>query len=215
MGYVKKNLMENEELIYETNVHIIYFLSPFISFLLLLGSYYLVCGDGEDQILSCEHKNYITYTLFFLFLVDFLITFIGYISTEFAVTSKRIIIKKGFIKRKTWELLLSKVETIQVDQGIIGRILRFGTITVSGTGGASEPEKRIRRPLEFRMKAQEQVEKTQSITESSMKKENTKEKNNYENNIESKLSEIKNLKDKNLISDEEHDIKRQEILSRF
>ena len=215
MGYVKKNLMENEELIYETRGHIIYFIWPFISFLIWIGSNYLVCGDGEDQILSCENKNYIRYVILFVFLLDLIISFIRYISSEFAVTSKRIIIKKGFIKRKTWELLLSKVETIQVDQGIIGRILRFGTITVSGTGGASEPEKRVRRPLEFRMKAQEQIEKTQSTTESSNKKDNTKEKNNNENNIEAKLSEIKNLKDKNLISDEEHDIKRQEILSRF
>ena len=70
MGYVKKNLMENEELIYETNVHLICFLSPFISFLLCLVSFYLVCGDGEDQILSCEYKNYITYTIFFFLLIS-------------------------------------------------------------------------------------------------------------------------------------------------
>ncbi len=207
--------MENEEIIYETRGHIIYFLSPLISFLLWIGSEYLICGGGEDQILSCEHKNYINYMLLFLFLFDLIISFMRYISSEFAVTSKRIIIKKGFIKRKTWELLLSKVETIQVEQGIIGRILRFGTITVSGTGGTSEPEKRVRRPLEFRMKAQEQIEKTQSIIESSNKKDNINEKNINENNIEAKLVEIKNLKDKNLISVEEHDIKRQEILSRF
>ena len=100
MGYVKKNLMENEEIVYETRGHIIYFLSPLISFLLWVGSNYLVCGDGEDQILSCEHKNYINYVLLFLFLFDLIISFIRYISSEFAVTSKRIIITTNQLGKK-------------------------------------------------------------------------------------------------------------------
>ena len=84
---------------------------------------------------------------------------IKYIFTEFAITSRRIIHKKGFIRRETWELLLSKVESVQVDQGIFARIIGYGAIDVSGTGGSNDPVKLIRRPLEFRMKAQEEIEK--------------------------------------------------------
>jgi len=55
--------------------------------------------------------------------------------------------------------LLNKVEGIQVNQGILGRILGFGSITVSGTGGTKDPFHKIDAPLEFRKKVQEQIEK--------------------------------------------------------
>ena len=49
---------------------ILFILYPLISFLIWIGSNYLVCGDGEDQILSCENKNYIRYVILFVFLLD-------------------------------------------------------------------------------------------------------------------------------------------------
>ena len=73
-----------------------------------------------------------------------------YISTELAITNKRIIAKSGLIERKTMEMFLEKVESIQVDQGILGRILDFGSITFSGTGGDKSPVRNISAPLEFR-----------------------------------------------------------------
>ena len=63
---------------------------------------------------------------------------IRYISSEFAVTDKRVLGKLGFIERESMETLLSKVEAIGVDQGVIGRILGFGTVTITGTGGTQE-----------------------------------------------------------------------------
>ncbi len=60
---------------------------------------------------------------------------VDYRSTELAVTNKRIITKSGLIQRNTTEMFLEKVESIQVDQGILGRIFDFGSITISGTGG--------------------------------------------------------------------------------
>ena len=55
------------------------------------------------------------------------------------------------------EVLLSKVEGIQVDQGIFGRILGYGSIIVTGTGGIQNPFKKIKAPLEFRKRVQEQL----------------------------------------------------------
>jgi hypothetical protein len=54
-------------------------------------------------------------------------------------------------------VLLNKVEGIQVNQSILGRILEFGSITISGTGGTKNPFHKIDAPLEFRKKAQEQI----------------------------------------------------------
>jgi uncharacterized membrane protein YdbT with pleckstrin-like domain len=73
-----------------------------------------------------------------------------YQSTELAVTNKRIIVKAGLIQRNTTEMFLEKVESIQVDQGIFGRIFDFGSITISGTGGDKSPVKSVSQPLEFR-----------------------------------------------------------------
>ncbi len=79
---------------------------------------------------------------------------VQYLTSEFAVTNKRVLVKVGFISRHTLELLLSKVETVGVDQSILGRILGYGTIVVIGTGGTREPFRAITDPLEFRHQVQ-------------------------------------------------------------
>ncbi len=75
-------------------------------------------------------------------------------TSEFAITNKRLIIKTGLISRHTLEMSLSKVESINVDQGIIGRMLNYGSITVIGTGGTRELFQNIAHPMEFRRQFQ-------------------------------------------------------------
>ncbi|MGQ0703553.1 MAG: PH domain-containing protein, partial [Gemmatimonadales bacterium] len=86
--------------------------------------------------------------------VMLLVAFVTYRTSEFAVTDRRVIIKVGWIKRRTLETMLSKVEAVGVDQGLLGRLLGFGTITVTGTGGTQEQFERIAAPLEFRKSVQ-------------------------------------------------------------
>jgi len=73
------------------------------------------------------------------------------------VTNKRVLSKVGFIERESDETLLSKIEAIAVDQGFLGRLLDFGTVTITGTGGTDEPFPRIAQPLELRRQIQSQV----------------------------------------------------------
>jgi uncharacterized membrane protein YdbT with pleckstrin-like domain len=80
-----------------------------------------------------------------------------YTSSEFAVTDKRVIIKVGVVRRRTLETMLGKVEGIGVDQTVMGRLLGFGTITVTGTGGTTETFANIADPLDFRRHVQAQV----------------------------------------------------------
>jgi len=82
-----------------------------------------------------------------------------YATSEFGITDKRVLIKTGFIQRNSHEILLSKVEAIKVNQGLLGRMLDFGTIALTGTGGTQDPFKNIVKPLEFRKQAQEQISK--------------------------------------------------------
>lgn len=83
-------------------------------------------------------------------LILLLAAFIIYKSTELAITDKRVIAKYGFIMRDTVELQLRKVESIQVKQGIFGRIFGYGTVIVSGAGNPMAKIKNVRDPLRFR-----------------------------------------------------------------
>jgi len=85
----------------------------------------------------------------------FLGPFIRRATSEFAITNKRIVIKVGLISRRTLEMNLSKIESVNVDQSILGRLLGYGSIVVIGTGGTREIFDQIAEPLVFRRKFQE------------------------------------------------------------
>ena len=79
------------------------------------------------------------------------------LTSEYAITNKRVIVKQGLISSRTLELNLQRVESVSVDQSILGRLLGYGTITIIGTGGTREPFHRIAHPLEFRKVVEEQL----------------------------------------------------------
>ncbi|UQS92975.1 hypothetical protein BRM13313_00045 [Salmonella phage BRM 13313] len=95
-----------------------------------------------------------TFGFSLLFLIP---TILNVLTTEFAVTNKRVIVKRGFIRRDADELRLGKVETIKVDQSITGRILRFSTISVIGTGGTRLLATGCAKGNEFRQKIYERL----------------------------------------------------------
>jgi uncharacterized membrane protein YdbT with pleckstrin-like domain len=101
---------------------------------------------GYHWIIFCNLRA--VFTLFIAPLID-------KYTDEFAITNKRVIIKTGLISRRTLEMNLSKIESVNVNQSILGRILGYGTITVIGTGGTRESFPKIQKPLEFRKKFQE------------------------------------------------------------
>jgi uncharacterized membrane protein YdbT with pleckstrin-like domain len=80
-------------------------------------------------------------------------------STEIAITNKRIIAKFGFVKRHTVEINLDKVEALRVEQGVVGRMLNFGTIYISGAGTSVAPIPDIADPLVFRRKFMEATDR--------------------------------------------------------
>ena len=87
---------------------------------------------------------------FGLGLIFLVLAYVRYKSVELAVTTKRIIVKHGFVRRHTVEINLDKVESIQVEQGLLGRLFNFGTLIVSGTGTSHAPLVGIAEPMGFR-----------------------------------------------------------------
>jgi len=115
----------------------------------------------DNNLIKDEHveleTNYhwiIFFNLRALFTL-FIAPLIDKYTDEFAITNKRVIIKTGLISRKTFEMNHSKIESVNVEQSILGRILGYGTIRIVGSGGTKEEFPNIRKPIEFRKKFQE------------------------------------------------------------
>ena len=95
-------------------------------------------------------------------LIFLIVAYIRYKTTELAITNKRVIAKTGFISRQTVELNINKVESIQVNQSILGRIFNFGTLIISGAGNPQAPIPNISDPMAFRrafMESQDHADK--------------------------------------------------------
>lgn len=104
---------------------------------------------GENVVYEAKY-HWILFISLKSFLTLFISPLIDYHTSEFAITSKRIIIKVGLIRRRTMELNIPKVESVNVDQSILGRILGYGSISIVGTGGSRETFNKISKPLDFR-----------------------------------------------------------------
>lgn len=109
---------------------------------------------GEAVEYETSYHWIIFFSLRALFTL-FIAPLIDKLTDEFAITNKRVIIKTGLISRRTIELNLSKIESVNVDQSILGRILGYGSLQIVGTGGTKEIFLNIQRPLTFRKKFQE------------------------------------------------------------
>ncbi|PYN62919.1 MAG: MFS transporter permease [Candidatus Rokuibacteriota bacterium] len=147
MSYIDKNLLQDERVVYRARLHWIIFAKAVVVLAFGLG---LLVSLGADA----RPVGGVVALVGLLLLVPPLV---AYRTTEFGVTNKRVIIKTGFIRRHTLELLLRQVEAISVDQSLTGRLLGFGSLTLTGTGGVRELFHRVVDPLEFRRRIQGQT----------------------------------------------------------
>ena len=148
MGYVDKNLISGETILYSADIHWVIFLMDFIS---LLYGLYLFSSLG----LIAQSIGII---LIIISLIGLLNDTIVKLTSEFSITSRRVIVKVGFIRRVTSELNHTEVESLTFKQGILGRILDYGTIFINGTGGHITRVPNISSPLEFRSNAMQIVD---------------------------------------------------------
>lgn len=163
MGYVEKNLMQGERLYAKARLHwtIFFKAGTFIVVSLVLITLSLRTSlDGSSELSSAAWYTGILALLAGLWFAGE--AFVKRQSTELAVTSKRVIAKFGFIRRSTIELNHSKVESFHVEQGVLGRMLGYGTLSINGTGGGITPIPGIGDPLGFRRKAMEAIDAFQS-----------------------------------------------------
>ena len=142
-SYVRANLMAGETVVYETGLHPIIYLSP--AAMIFAG---IALGFFANPSIGALLLGLGVLALGGAWLRQW--------GGEFAVTNRRVIVKLGFISRRTIEINMSKVESVEVNQDIFGRMLNYGTIVVIGTGGTREPFAQIDDPLAFRRAVQSQ-----------------------------------------------------------
>jgi len=147
-----KKAPERETVIHKERIHWAMFINPII--LALLGLLIMLPG-----ILSQEARSLLCIgaPLVALALLALLRLVIIYFTHEFTLTNKRIVIRTGLLSRHTFEVLLMKVEAIGVSQSFFGRILGYGDILITGTGGAKQTFKGMQDPVAFRERIEAQV----------------------------------------------------------
>jgi uncharacterized membrane protein YdbT with pleckstrin-like domain len=146
MSYVQSTLVPGERILYRAHLHWATFLGGGVLFILFTIVATLFVAREESQFAG--------FIVFILGVLPLAAAYIRYRTSEFAVTDKRVLIKTGLVRRHTLETLLNKVENISVEQGLLGRVLNYGTIQVTGTGSTKETFPNIAAPLEFRKQVQ-------------------------------------------------------------
>lgn len=161
MSYINRNLMDGEHIVYSGRLSLVIFIWPIVWFIVALALF----GAGVNMKYANERTFMVAIGGLFALsaIVTFMRPFIKYVTSEFGITNRRVIVKTGLFRRKSLEVLLNKIEGIQVNQSILGRLCGFGSITVTGTGGTKDPFHNIAAPFEFRKKAQEQISSLQNL----------------------------------------------------
>lgn len=121
-----------------------------------MGSYVHDNLINGELVVHEEKPHWILFLSWRSLLTFGLLPWLEYRSSEYAVTTKRVIMKVGWLSRRVLELNLHKIESVNVDQSLMGRLLNFGRVTVIGTGGTRETFDGIASPLAFRKAFQEQ-----------------------------------------------------------
>jgi uncharacterized membrane protein YdbT with pleckstrin-like domain len=148
-SYIDGALIKDEKVVYAGNISV-WSLAPLIA----LGLVLLAVGFVLRAL------GFVLFAASALGLAFWLAAYLRYKTTELAVTNKRVIAKFGFISRRTVEINVSKVESIQVQQGILGRIFNYGSLVISGAGNPQAPISGISDPMGFRrafMEAQDRA----------------------------------------------------------
>src|SRR6202047_1736474 len=146
--YIDDILQPGEKVLYSTNAHWIFYLpaiGAWIAVVVLLILSRMTSNDSLELLCWAVAAVIAVVALYWTARAWF-----HRWTTETDVTNMRVVHKTGFIKRRTFEMSLDKVESVDVNQTILGRLLNYGSVTVRGVGEGSETIETIASPLDFR-----------------------------------------------------------------
>ncbi|HEV2840757.1 MAG TPA: PH domain-containing protein [Chthoniobacterales bacterium] len=142
--YTRVTLQADERPLHKTTIHWMVLLVPFFGALFFFIIIVPIC-------MFASWKGYSVAWLLLLIPLGIIASAILSVKTsELVITDRRVLIKVGFIQRQTFEMFISKIESVAVVQGMIGKMLDYGTVEIRGTGGSSQSFATIAAPLQFR-----------------------------------------------------------------
>jgi uncharacterized membrane protein YdbT with pleckstrin-like domain len=147
--YVKSILYQNEKVLKTAKIHWVVFLP----YLFLIFLYLIVTcfpWGMVQKFFSFSTLSFLIFLPVFIIFIKIFSILIYYITSEFVITTERIVIKTGFIKRNSFEIPINRIESIHFDQSVLGRILNYGTILITGKGSSTYGFKNIANPIIFK-----------------------------------------------------------------
>jgi uncharacterized membrane protein YdbT with pleckstrin-like domain len=173
----KKNFVAGEELLYVPRLHWLFTVKPLIlslPFFAVLIILWIMYNSGDyDSVLiglglDMVNFNLLIRNIFLAALLVVLLIFVCrifiYINTEYGLTNRRLILKKGVIRISVTEIPTDRIESIYCVQGLFGRIFRYGTLYISGIGGKMPVFYMVARPFALRKKLVSIIEKNKTVT---------------------------------------------------
>ncbi|MHB1949233.1 MAG: PH domain-containing protein [Gammaproteobacteria bacterium] len=148
MSFLDQNLLPGEEIIYRTRKHYILFLVPV---LLTIATFYFLLNQNP-------YVAKVAFLPAIAAIISWANQFLTYVTSEFAVTNKRIRMREGFFYRHTNETRLATIADVSVNQSLVGQMLNFGTIFINAFGGGEDPFTQIASPNEFQRQLQAQLD---------------------------------------------------------
>jgi uncharacterized membrane protein YdbT with pleckstrin-like domain len=147
MAYVDRVLQPGEQVIHRARLHWLIY-GRAVLLLAAAAALALLAVPASDDLRSA--LDYAGLAVLALAVIAALAAAIRRSTTELVVTNQRVIFKRGVVSRHTVEMNRGKIESVDVDQSLLGRLLGYGTVVVHGTGGSLEPLANIEAPLLLR-----------------------------------------------------------------
>ncbi|CCD84909.1 conserved protein of unknown function [Bradyrhizobium sp. ORS 285] len=146
--YIDEILQPGEKVLYSTNAHWMFYLPAIGAWIVVFGLLVLSRMTVNDNlVMLCLATAAVIAVVSLYWTVR---AWFHRLTTETDVTNRRVVHKTGFIRRRTFEMALDKVESVDVNQTIMGRILNYGDVTILGVGEGKETISTIAEPLAFR-----------------------------------------------------------------
>ena len=148
MSYIEKNLMEGETIVHEARQHWIIYWKPFLLMLLGIALFAIPTKDVELLI------QVIAAAVLFVIAAIWAVNIYG--GRKYILTTSRLILKRGIVRRESTDLILRRCEGVSIRQSVMGRILGYGTVAVT-TGEVVNSFLRIEDPIRFSMEINQQI----------------------------------------------------------
>ena len=146
--YIDQILQPGENVLYSTNAHWIFYLPAIVAWIVALALLILSrATTTEGIVLLCLSASVIAALAGLYWAIR---GWFHRLTTETDVTNRRVVHKTGFINRHTFEIALDKIESVDVEQSIAGRIFNYGDVTIMGVGEGRQTISTIASPLAFR-----------------------------------------------------------------